>query len=72
MSKKDKYVEEFEELEKEIYRDQIKEVFKKDPKNYREGLEDLGFTWYDDEYPSEEDEENSAVPEWKEEMGTGK
>ena len=63
MSKKDKYDDEYGELKREIIRDKIKEVFFKDSNNYIEGLEEIGFTWFDDEYPSEEDEENTAVPE---------
>lgn len=63
MSKKDKYAEDYEKVQREIVRDKINEVFKKDPANYREGLEGIGFTWFEDDYPSEEDEENVAVPE---------
>lgn len=62
MSKKDKYAEEYEKLKREIVVDKVNEVFKKDPVNYREGLEEIGFTWFDDEYDSEEDEEKAAVP----------
>ena len=60
--KKDSYAEEYRSLKEEIFRDKIKEVFEKDPDNYREALEEIGFTWHDDEYPSEEDEENVAEP----------
>lgn len=60
--KKDKFTEEYEELQDEIIRDKVKEVFTNDPGNYRDGLEEIGFTWHDDNYPSEEDEENGAVP----------
>jgi len=60
--KKDSYAEEYRKLKAEIFRDKIKEVFEKDPDNYREALEEIGFAWHDDEYPSEEDEENVAVP----------
>ncbi|MFN2366876.1 MAG: hypothetical protein ABR523_10515, partial [Desulfurivibrionaceae bacterium] len=59
--KKDRLTEEFEELQDEIFRDKIKEVFAEDPVNYRDGLAELGFTWHDDDYPSEEDEEDLAV-----------
>jgi hypothetical protein len=60
--KKDDYTEEYRKLKNEIIRDKIKEAFEKDPDNYREALDEIGFTWHDDEYPSEEDEENVAVP----------
>lgn len=63
MSKKDKYAKDYEQIQREIVRNKINEIFKKDPVNYRDGLEEIGFTWYDDDYPSEEDEETSAVPE---------
>ena len=63
LSKKDKYAEEYEKLKREIVIDKVNEVFKKDPANYREGLEEIGFTWFDDDYPSEEDEEAAAIPE---------
>ena len=63
MSKNNKHAEDYEELQMEFIRDKIEKVFKKDPANYREGLEDIGFTWFDDGYPSEKNEEASAVPE---------
>ena len=56
-------LDDFEEIEDEIIRDKVREVFRDNPNNPMEALEDIGFTWYDDDYPSEEDEENSAVPE---------
>ena len=50
-------------IEDEIIRDKVREVFRDNPNNPIEALKDLGFTWHDDDYPSEEDEENSASPE---------
>jgi hypothetical protein len=50
-------------IEDEIIRDKVGEVFRKKPNNPRDAMEEIGFTWYDDDFPSEEDEENSAVPE---------
>lgn len=62
--KSDDYVlDDFEAIEDEIIRDNISEVFRHYRNNTMEALEEIGFTWYDDDYPSEEDEENSAVPE---------
>lgn len=55
--------DDFDEIEDEIIRDKIREVFRDNPSNPMEAFEEIGFTWYDDDYPSEEDEENSAVPE---------
>lgn len=54
---------EFENLRDEMIRDKISEAVRENPGNYGEALEDIGFTWFDDEYPSEEEEENGAMPE---------
>lgn len=62
MTEKDKSTEEYERLQDEIVRDKIKEIFAKEPANYRKALREIGFTWHDDEYPSEEEEESAAVP----------
>ncbi len=59
----DAFLDDFDEIEDEIIRDKVCEVFRNNPNNPMEALEEIGFTWYDDEYASEEDEENSAVPE---------
>lgn len=61
----DSILDDFEEIGDEIIRDKVGEVFRDNPNNSIEALEDIGFTWYDDDYPSEEDEENSACPENK-------
>lgn len=57
--------DELDEIEDEIIRDKIREVFRDNPNNPMEALEEIGFTWHDDAYPSEEEEENAAVPENK-------
>lgn len=62
-AKKDRFKEEFEKLRNEILRDRIREAFAKGAGNYQQSLEEIGFTLYDDDYPSEEDEERAAVPE---------
>ena len=59
----DSIPDDFEEIEGEIIKDKVSEAFRDNPNNPIEALEDMGFTWYDDDYPSEEDEEKSAVPE---------
>ena len=63
MPEKDKSAEEYEKLRDEIIRDKVNEIFATEPGNYRNALEEIGFTWHDDESPSEEEEENAAVPE---------
>lgn len=52
-----------DEIIDEIIRDKIREAFSDNPDNPMVALEEAGFTWYDDDYPSEEAEEDSAVPE---------
>ena len=61
--KKDKFSKEYEKLRDEMIRDKIKEAVAGNPADYREALEEIGFTWFDDDYPSEEEEESAAVPE---------
>ncbi len=61
--KKDTFSEEFANLRDEMNRDKVSEAIRENPGNSRESLEDIGFTWFDDEYPSEEEEETAAVPE---------
>lgn len=60
MSKKDRPAEEFEKLQREIVRDRVQAVFDRQSTQYRQGLEEAGFTWHDDDSPSEEDEERTA------------
>jgi len=63
MKPKDKKdpLDELMKLKNEIVREKVAEVFKKNPENYREELENLGFQWFDDDYPDEIEEENNAV-----------
>jgi len=63
MPKKDKSPKEYEKLRDEIIRDKIEEIFAEEPANYKKALQEIGFSWHDDEYPSEEEEEEAAVPE---------
>jgi len=60
-SKKDKHAKEFEELQREIIRDRVQSVFDRQPSDYRQELEEVGFTWFDDDGQSEEDEERAAL-----------
>lgn len=62
MSKDDPADDDYEKAWREIVHDRIEEVFARQPADYRQGLEEIGFTWHDDDGPSEEDEERLAVP----------
>ena len=60
--KKDKTIEEYEKLKNEIMIEKVDEVFRTQPDNYISALEEIGFTYYeDDDY--EEMEEANAKPE---------
>jgi len=65
MGKKDKDkkdpIDEFMKLKNEMLREKVEAVFKKNPENYREELSELGFQWFDDDYPDEIEEETHAV-----------
>ena len=43
--------------------EQVSKAIKENPKNWANGLEDLGFHWFDDEDDPEEVEESLAKPE---------
>lgn len=60
-SKRDK-MDDYFRIKNEILIDKVDEVFNKNPENYKEELAELGFQWYDDDYPDEIEEENNAVP----------
>lgn len=53
----------YENLRDEMIRDKVREAVAENPGNVQKALEEIGFTWFDDEYPSEEEEENAAWPE---------
>ena len=54
--------DEYEKMKRSIRFKQVTEVFKKDQKDWSKHLEELGFTWVDDEDDSEEVEEQNAKP----------
>lgn len=60
---KNTFSEEFANLRNEMTRDKVREAVRDNPGNYREALEEIGFTWFDDDCPSEETEEKAAQPE---------
>lgn len=49
-----------DDLENEIIRDEVSQIFKKHPDDYISKLEELGFTYHDDDYDEEEQEEAIA------------
>lgn len=61
--KKDKFSEEYANLRDEMIRDKARKAIAENQGNEREALEEIGFTWFDDDCPSEEDEEKAARPE---------
>lgn len=54
-------IDEFMKLKNEMLREKVSDVFRNNPENYREELADLGFQWFDDDYPDEIEEEDRAV-----------
>jgi hypothetical protein len=56
-------MEDYANLRDEMIRDKVRETVRKNPGNALEALEKIGFTWFDDDGPSEEEEENAARPE---------
>ncbi|MGD9286140.1 MAG: hypothetical protein PVG74_00905 [Desulfobacterales bacterium] len=61
--KKDKTLEEYLKLQNKIKMEKVDEVFRTQPDNYISALEELGFTYYDDDDDYEEIEEAEAQPE---------
>ncbi len=54
-----------DDLDAEITRDEVNRIFKEHPDDYISKLEELGFTYHDDDYDVEEKEEAVAKPENK-------
>jgi len=65
MKKKDKdsILDDYEKLKNEIIRDKVDEIFRNHPKDYIAKLEELGFSYFEDDDDSEELEEGNAKPE---------
>jgi len=64
MVKKKKTVdlEEYQRIKNEIIFDKVNEIFREQPDNYHQKLEDIGITYYDDD-DTEEAEEDKAIPQ---------
>lgn len=52
----------YDDLDDEIFRDEIDKIFREHPRDYISKLEQIGFTYYDDEPDQEEQEEAIAKP----------
>jgi hypothetical protein len=56
--------DDYEKLKREIVFEKVAKAIKKDPKNWIKQAEELGFTYFDDDYGDEEElEEKLAKPE---------
>ncbi len=65
MGKKEKDpLEEYLKLKNEMVRDKVDEIFRTQPKNYRSAMEEIGFTYVEEE-DEEEFEEKKARPKNK-------
>ena len=47
MADKD-WKEEYEDIKNQLLIDKVSEAIKKDPKNWKNNMEEIGFTWIDD------------------------
>jgi hypothetical protein len=65
MCKKDKntIIDSYKKLKSEIIRDKVDEIFRNHPQNYIAKLEELGFSYFEDDDDNEEIEERNAIPE---------
>ena len=64
IKKKDPVIEDYEKLKNQIVIDKVDEVFRTQPHNYISAMEEIGFTYYeDDDDDDEEMEEANAKPE---------
>ena len=52
--KKDPVIEDYEKLKNQIVIDKVDEVFRTQPHNYISALEEIGFTYYEDDDEHEE------------------
>lgn len=61
--KKNSPLDDYKKLKNEIIHDKVNDIFRNHPKDWAAKLEDLGFTWFDDEDDTDEIEEQKARPE---------
>ena len=60
MTNKKIWKEEYEDIKNELLMDKISDTIKKDPKNWRNNMEEIGFTWIDDSQDEIEEEKNAT------------
>ena len=60
MANKKIWKEEYEDIKNEILMDKVSDTIKKDPKNWRNNMEEIGFTWIDDSQDEIEEEKNAT------------
>jgi len=56
-------LDEYQKLRDEMIIEQVNDIFRNNPANYREELEKIGFQWFDDDDGEEKREEASAIAE---------
>jgi hypothetical protein len=56
---KDDILDEYQDLENEIIRDKVDEIFRTQPDNYISAMEEIGFKYYDDDDLDETEEKNA-------------
>ena len=54
-------LDEYQKLRDEMVIEQVDDIFRNNPANYREELEKIGFQWFDDDDGEEKREEDTAV-----------
>ncbi|OQY00974.1 MAG: hypothetical protein B6I22_15020 [Desulfobacteraceae bacterium 4572_123] len=62
-SHKDSVIEEYEKIKNEIISDQVNKIFRDHPDDHIARLEEMGFTYYDDDGDDDELEEQNAEAE---------
>ena len=58
-NKGNNWKKEYEEIKNELLIDKVGDAIKKDPKNWINNMEEIGFTWIDDSQEEIEEEKNT-------------
>jgi hypothetical protein len=62
-NEKDSVLDDYERLKNEIIQDQVNEIFRNHPRDYIAKMEEIGFTYFEDNNDYEEIAERNAKPE---------